>query len=61
MHFNCTIPSFYHLLSNVAYFARIPSVFAVSDAEAKPYINEISDAKSVVLFENDLPDHMEAS
>jgi UDP-N-acetylmuramoyl-tripeptide--D-alanyl-D-alanine ligase len=28
-------------------------------AEAKPFINSIADEKSVVLFENDLPDHME--
>lgn len=28
-------------------------------AEAKPFINSVADEKSVVLFENDLPDHME--
>lgn len=29
-------------------------------AKARPYINKIADARSVVLFENDLPDHMES-
>ncbi|GMT42764.1 MAG: Mur ligase [bacterium] len=30
-------------------------------AEAKPHINRAADEKSIVLFENDLPDHMEAA
>jgi len=28
-------------------------------AEARPFINSVADEQSVVLFENDLPDHME--